>query len=218
METVRLAFGGRGAGEQNNVGLAAGDGEQKRGAQGAEGLRELRLGVGEEAEVAHGHAELALVGGLARVRGMRASDGRPETASISATLRRPVSRLSSTKARMSPTRSITVPSTISMLERECREGPMAGNGGVNDVDLGGFEASLDAGGAQALQQVLIEGAVGFVLALAEGVLDQGIAQLEVVGGLGGEHGASLVFVGLGGDVSLAGLGEDAVLRLMESRG
>ncbi len=41
--------------------------------------------------------------GVARLaRGMRASEGSPVTPSISATLRRPVSRLSSRKARMMP--------------------------------------------------------------------------------------------------------------------
>ncbi len=87
----------------------------------------------------------AISGALRRMRGMSASDGRPEMASICATVRMPVSRLSRTKARTMPSVSIRIPSTSIMLERDCNVGATGGTAlSMMSISVDSSPASMPA--------------------------------------------------------------------------
>ena len=115
-------------------------------------------------------------------------------ASISAMLRRPVSRLSSRNAStMPPSRP---KSSVGHDDRRLRlhHRAVPETAPVDDVDLQRLQAGLDAGRAQPLQQTFVQRPVRFELALPQRVLHQVVAQLVGVGLLRFERRGRLLFV------------------------
>ena len=206
-----LAFAGSGAGQQDYLGLPPGNGQQQRGAQGAEGFRELRHRRTNDPEISlyrrlRGDLRSAAANAWDERKRRKAGDGFDLRDGADAGVKALKDEGDDDAERQ---HQDPVDQHHAGAGLQC--GSDRRNGVVDDVDLGRLETSLDAGGAKALRETFVECAVGFKVALAKGVLDEVVAELIGLGLLRLERAAGLLLVITGGNVGFMCLVEQAFL-------
>ena len=211
-----LALGWGGGGEEQNLWGMTGGREQKRGPEGAEGLGEVRLGLCQHADISlcDGETGDLLCRGAARL-GDDGERGKLDGA------------FDLGDAAQTGVKALEQEGDCNSYDQaeECGgeedggvglgDGHRRNLGLIDHVDFDGFEACLDAGGTETVDEAFVEGAVGFEFAGFDGVFDEVIAELVGVALLLIEDGGGLGLVGAGGEVVLLGLLDETLLLGVE---